>query len=487
MSGDNQPLTILVVEDNPGDFFLLGEFLRNTDLVISEVKHAGSLGEGRQILQTDPIDLVFLDLSLPDSFGLESYTGIQAYTQRIPVILLTGLSDTSLALQALVMGAQDYLVKGEFDEQLLTRAIRYSRERLRNLLYLRESEERYRELFNNNPMPMWVFDADSFCFLEANSAAVQHYGYTQDEFLTKTLADIRVDGHRDELRQEVAAISNVRDGVKKGIRQHFTKSGQIIFVDIAWHSIMYKDRPAVLVLANDVTERIQLEEELNEQRMTRQRQITEAVIVAQEKERTEIGKELHDNVNQILGASNLYINTAMTDEEMRQELLERSTELISKAINEIRKISKSLITPGLREIGLIESIEDIIDDMRMAKDDLAIELDLQNISEEQIEDRRKLALFRMVQEQLNNIVKHARATRVLIRLSIEGADIVLTVTDNGVGFDVSRHRKGVGITNIISRAELFNGTVEIQSSPGEGCTLSVGLPAGQSRSPAEQT
>ncbi len=162
-------------------------------------------------------------------------------------------------------------------------------------------------------------------------------------------------------------MSNTNDGLKKGIRQHVKKNGDIIFVDIAWHKISYKDNPAVLVLANDVTERILLENELNEQRVSRQRQITEAVIVAQEKERTEIGKELHDNVNQILGASNLYINTAMTDEEMRQELLERSTELISNAINEIRKISKSLITPGLREIGLIESIEDIIDDMKLAR------------------------------------------------------------------------------------------------------------------------
>jgi signal transduction histidine kinase len=213
-----------------------------------------------------------------------------------------------------------------------------------------------------------------------------------------------------------------------------------------------------------------------EAELLRQKQITEAVILAQEKERTEIGKELHDNVNQILGASNLYINTAMTDEEMRQELLERSTELVSNAINEIRKISKSLITPGLREIGLIESIEDIMDDLKVARDKMVIDLDLQNISEEQIEDRRKLTLFRIVQEQLNNIVKHAKATRVLIRLSGEQDHIVLTIADNGVGFDVSRHRKGVGITNIISRAELFNGKVEIQSVPGEGCTLMVSLP-----------
>lgn len=474
--GNNQPLRILVVEDNPGDLFLLQELLRTTDLDIAEVLHASHLREARQILGHRQVDLVFLDLSLPDSFGLDSYVGLQSWGQRVPIILLTGLTDTKIAPQALVMGAQDYLIKGDFDEKLLARAIRYSLERMRNLQYLRESEERYRELFNNNPMPMWVFDAVTYRFLEANSSAVHHYGYTHEEFMSKTLADIRLDGDTEELREEVEMIRGSVAGVRKGIRRHVKKNGEIIFVDIAWHNINYKNRPAILVLAGDVTERIQLEEELNEQRISRQKQITEAVILAQEKERTEIGKELHDNVNQILGASNLYINTAMTDEEMRQELLERSTELVSNAINEIRKISKSLITPGLREIGLIESIEDIIDDLKLTKDKLVIDLDLQNISEEQIEDRRKLTLFRIVQEQLNNIVKHARATRALIRLSGEQDHIVLTVSDNGVGFDVGRHRKGVGITNIISRTELFNGRVEIQSMQGEGCTLTVSLP-----------
>jgi two-component system sensor histidine kinase UhpB len=469
-------LNILVIEDNPGDLFLLKEFLRATDLVVGNLLHASRLVEAKAVLATEPIDLVFLDLSLPDSFGLDSYTGLSQSAQRVPVILLTGIADTNLALQALLLGAQDYLVKGEFDEKLLSRAIRYSMERKRNLEYLRESEERYRELFNNNPMPMWVFDAVSFRFLEANEAAIQHYGYSHEEFLGKTLADIRLDGNEQQLRDEVDQILQSREVVKKGLWQHVKKNGEVIFVEVAWHNIRYRNQPAVLVLAGDVTERIVLENELNEQRLTKQRQITEAVLLAQEKERTEIGKELHDNVNQILGASNLYINTAMTDEDMRQELLERSTVLVSNAINEIRKISKSLITPGLREIGLIESIEDIIDDMKMGAPDLHIELDVHNIIEEEIEDRRKLAFFRIVQEQLNNIVKHARATGVLIRLTIEDEDIVLTVTDNGVGFDISRHRKGVGITNIISRVELFNGVVDIQSRPGEGCMLSVRIP-----------
>ncbi|HEV2354262.1 MAG TPA: response regulator, partial [Puia sp.] len=469
-------LRILVVEDNPGDLFLLQEYLRSSDLDISEVIHAERLKEAREILDSRAVDLIFLDLSLPDSYGLETYTGLQNYAQRVPVILLTGLTDKNIAPQALVMGAQDYLIKGDFDQKLLSRAIRYSLERMRNLQYLRESEERYRELFNNNPMPMWVFDSRNFHFLEANTAAVGHYGYTREEFLAKTVADIRLNGDTLELRSEVESVRGRRDGIRMGIRRHVKKSGEVIIVEMVWHQISYRNEPAILALAGDVTEKIRLEEELNEQRLSRQKQITEAVIFAQEKERTEIGKELHDNVNQILGASNLYINTAMTDEEMRQELLERSTELISSAINEIRKISKSLITPGLREIGLIESIEVIINDLKVSRELLAVGLDLQNISEDQIEDRRKLAIFRIVQEQLNNIIKHAKASRVLVRLSREGDRIVVTIEDNGVGFEAGQQRKGVGITNIISRAELFNGDVEIQSAPGEGCRLTVSLP-----------
>src|SRR5581483_3292291 len=165
MSGINTQLTFLVVEDNPGDIFLLKEFLHATDLDIGKIYEVDRLGEAKRILKEQRIDLVFLDLSLPDSFGLDSYMSLSAEAGHLPVILLTGLSDTSVALQALSMGAQDYLIKGDFDEKLLSRAIRYSLERKRNLQRLRESEVRYRELFNNNPMPMWVFDAQTMHFL----------------------------------------------------------------------------------------------------------------------------------------------------------------------------------------------------------------------------------------------------------------------------------------------------------------------------------
>jgi two-component system sensor histidine kinase UhpB len=475
--GDHVPLNILVIEDNPGDLVLLEDLLRSTDLEIGKVVHTTFLGGAAPLLAREKVHLVFLDLSLPDSSGIDSYTGLPETAQRLPVILLTGLTDTNTALQALLLGAQDYLIKGEFDDRLLSRAIRYSMERKRNLEHLRESEERYRALFNNNPMPMWVFDPATLRFLEVNEAAIQHYGYSYDEFLSRTILAIRPSEDAELLASELYKGLLDPGKMKKGVWRHVKKSGELLFAEIATHAIEFRNKAAILVLANDVTEKIRLENELNEQRVSKQRQITEAVINAQEKERTEIGKELHDNVNQILGATNLYINTAMTDEDIRQELLERSTLYISNAINEIRKISKSLITPGLREIGLIESVEDIVEDVKMAKY-MNVKLDINHFSEDDIDDRLKLTIFRIIQEQLNNIIKHARATEVLIRLNVEGQDMLLTVADNGVGFDTSRHRKGVGITNITSRVELVNGKVEIISKPGGGCKLQVSIPLG---------
>src|ERR1700733_12189064 len=92
----NLPLNILVIEDNPGDLFLLEESLQATDLVVGKVYPAGRLAEARPILESSVVDLVFLDLSLPDSFGLDSYVRLSEWTQRVPVILLTGINDTKL-------------------------------------------------------------------------------------------------------------------------------------------------------------------------------------------------------------------------------------------------------------------------------------------------------------------------------------------------------------------------------------------------------
>jgi len=219
---------------------------------------------------------------------------------------------------------------------------------------------------------------------------------------------------------------------------------------------------------------LESETKLMEERLTRQKEVTYAVLAAQENERSEIGKELHDNLNQILGAAKLYIEMAKTDDENREMCLEKSSGFIVNVIEEIRRISKTLLTPGM-VMGLFDSIKNLSDDLIMAHA-LKIEFQEAGIDEENLDERLQITIFRIVQEQLNNILKHAKATCATINLTRQGNEIILLISDNGNGCNVLEEEKGIGIINIKSRAELYHGSVTIVSKPGEGYALKVVLP-----------
>jgi len=467
-------LNILIIEDDCEDLAFLKQLIYDTSLQIETIRHASLLSAANEIIANENINLIFLDLLLPDSSGINSFLNMNRKAEKIPIIILSGLTDKQVANDVVVNGAQDYLIKGEFDHKVLSRAIRYSIERKRNLETLKESNERYKNLFNNNPMPMWVYDRKTLIFLEVNEAAIQRYGYSRNEFLQMSIFTIRAPEDSDPVLTAIEPMGK-QATARKTVWRHITKGGIDIFVHITTYDITFGGRDAVLVLAEDVSESIRLEKELRVQQQIKQKQITEAVIRAQERERTEIGIELHDNVNQILGACNLYISTAMTEETKRNDLLQRSSSLINDAIQEIRKISQILAAPGIKDIGLVEAVEDLIDNIQMAKN-IKVNFTINHFNEDTLDENRKLTIFRIIQEQLKNIIKHAHASEVSIKLAATKKDAVLTIVDNGDGFDTSQSRKGVGITNIISRVELFNGEVDIESRPERGCKLKVRLP-----------
>jgi PAS domain S-box-containing protein len=218
---------------------------------------------------------------------------------------------------------------------------------------------------------------------------------------------------------------------------------------------------------------LESEKILVRERLTRQKAMTHAALVAQENERSEIGKELHDNLNQILGAAKLYIEMAKTDEENREMCLEKSSGFIMNVIEEIRRISKTLSTPGMI-MGLFDSINILLDDL-ITVHAIKIEFKKEGIDEEDLDEKLQLTIFRILQEQLNNILKHANATCATIDLTRNGNEIVLIVSDNGNGCNILENENGVGIINIRSRAELYHGIVTTVSNPGEGYALKVVL------------
>ncbi|MBI5568483.1 MAG: response regulator [Desulfomonile tiedjei] len=144
---NDQPIRVLLVEDNPGDARLIREMLVDVKSTSFQWEWVDRLGKGLDRLQRGGIDVVLLDLTMPDSSGLETFTRMHAQNTLVPIIPLTGIDDEMVAVNALRAGAQDYLVKGEVDSKLLAGAIRYAIERKKVEEALRQSEKRYRTLF----------------------------------------------------------------------------------------------------------------------------------------------------------------------------------------------------------------------------------------------------------------------------------------------------------------------------------------------------
>jgi two-component system sensor histidine kinase UhpB len=222
----------------------------------------------------------------------------------------------------------------------------------------------------------------------------------------------------------------------------------------------------------DITQRKVLENSLAEERLIRQKQITDAVITGQEKERSQLGEELHDNINQILATTRLYIECAVSEEHPRPDLVIESKVLLEKAMTEIRKLSKTLLPPSLGEIGLVDALDELIDSLNETSS-LQIENGWKGFAEDTIDDKLKLTIFRIVQEQMSNVSKHSQATKATISLQQENGSVILKITDNGIGFNPSLKRSGLGLRNMTSRAEVNNGTLTIESQPGAGCQMTV--------------
>ncbi|MEP7256223.1 MAG: PAS domain-containing protein [Ferruginibacter sp.] len=243
------------------------------------------------------------------------------------------------------------------------------------------------------------------------------------------------------------------------------------------HIIYDKDKQALRMIGatRDITETVLLENKLVEERLTKQREITNAILTAQENERANIGTDLNENLNQMLVVIKWYIQMAKTDKDKRDVSLKKSTDYIAHVINEIRKISKTLVIPGIHLLGLFDNIKNLIEDIQEI-DPVKIKFKTSGIDEEYLNEKMQVTIYRIVQEQLNNIIKHAGAALATISLYRHANEIILSVSDNGKGCNLLQEKNGVGIINIKSRAGLFGGIVIIKSKPSLGYELKVVFP-----------
>lgn len=458
----------------------LEDLKSDSDLVDRELKKAGirftkTLVETRQdyidALENFQPDLILSDHSLPAFNSGEALAILKNSTFNIPFILVTATVSEEYAVNIIKEGAADYILKDRLQRlpnAVLSAIERVQLERDRTLAdkELRRSEKKYKLLFEANPLPMFIVQQPGGSIVDVNNAALQHYGYSRQELLNIPFSDLAADDN-----------GNLQHAENQRYTVHRKKDNTRIYVDIIQHAIDFDEQPALMILVNDISEKIRAEKELQRHRSLQQKLLAKTSIQAQEKEREEIGKELHDNINQILAATKLYIETCLEEEDRPEltDMLNKSNSNLEKAIQEIRMLSHRLVAPSLRTISLSKAIQELIANLQRVT---ALRMDFQdsNLQEEDIDTEIKLMCYRIVQEQLNNILKHANARNSLIKLSNLGDHIRLVIQDDGKGFDMKKTSPGIGLRNIANRAELYNGNIALHSSPGKGCTLEVNIP-----------
>jgi len=257
MIKDKKNYHILIVEDNAGDYLLVEDFLYDY-IQVPEIKWVKSFLEAKETL-LDPMyqfDVILLDLSLPDKTGEILIKEIVKLGSISPLIVLTGYTDNDFGVKSLSMGVSDYILKDELTAVSLYKSIVYSSERVKIINDLEKSEKKYGDLFHLSPVPMWVFDIDTLSFLDVNKAAITHYGYTREEFLSMTIRDIRPKEEISLLEETVQKYRYEQELFINHTFKHLKKDGTIINVDLKSSLVQFNDKPAKIVLANDVTEKV---------------------------------------------------------------------------------------------------------------------------------------------------------------------------------------------------------------------------------------
>ena len=291
MNGDfstieRPPLMVLLIEDNPGDADLVRERLDGESSVYSACQHiaypcyvrerpdsessvyfhfdfdwAATLEAGRERLAQGKTDLILLDLSLPDSHGMDTFRSIRSLAPQLPVVIFTGRNDQEPGFQTIHEGGQDFLAKGQTTPQLMDKIIRYALERKYAQAALLRSEERYRLLFDTIPQPICIFSRHTSAFLTVNQAALDQYGYSKEEFLRRGILDLNIP-ESVEVASAWLAANDWRSPLRT---RHRRKSGSDMDVEMTVREVDFAAEPAGFAIITDISERRRAEQKLEYQ------------------------------------------------------------------------------------------------------------------------------------------------------------------------------------------------------------------------------
>lgn len=364
--------------------------------------------------------------------------------------------------------------------QDITERIRAEEKIKKNYVELRASEQKYKLLFESNPMPMWMRSMEDKSIIDVNRAACIAYGYSKEEFLQLGPTSLRhpeeVDAFLEEFEKEMLYPTN------RGVWKHRRKDNTYIEIEIYVQDTMYNGKKVRLILAKDVTEQLKAEDNLRSS-YEEIRRLASHLREIREEERTNMSREIHDQLGQQLTVMKMDISwlhkKMLSAEKPIQNRMNDLKNMMDDTVKLVRRIASDLRPSLLDDMGLIAAIEWHVAEFEKRS---GITIALTGIKEEPaLSKDYRINLFRIVQESLTNVSRHSEASKVEINLEKHENTLVLGIKDNGKGFDpVEAGKKGsLGLLGMRERTAVIDGNYELFSAPGHGTLVQVSVTIGE--------
>jgi PAS domain S-box-containing protein len=472
-----EALKFVIIEDEEAHFSLMKR------AIVKEFPNASvyHFQEAKTCLkQLDSIapSVIITDYLLPGMNGIEFLETLRQKDGDIPVIMITGQGDENIAVRAMKSGAIDYLVKSGDFFTLLPAVIEKVVRKNRLEQSLLKFEKRFQDMAENTSDWVWEMDAQGR-YIYSNPVVEDITGYHCDEVIGKYFYDFFSSENKKVLKEKIYELLAQLKPIKSFDNVLVRKDGFEIIMET--NGVPCLDKKGNLTcyrgINRDISDRKRAE--------SRIRRLSQQLLKAQETERQMISCELHDRVAQDLSASKIGFDMLLKDQPsldsaVKEKLLDISN-CLQRAINAIRDLSYDLRPPALAEMGLVKALEIYCEEFSVQ---MGIKVDFQSagLNLFRLDPNTEIHLYRLVQEGLNNIRKHADTDRAVVRLVGVFPNIILRIEDSGKGFDIKKREiesgdeKRMGLRSMGERTGLLGGQMIVQSRPMQGTRIFIKIP-----------
>jgi two-component system, NarL family, sensor histidine kinase UhpB len=480
----SREIKVLLVEDSEDDALLIERNIRSGGLTPS-VERVDTRKTMIEALGRKQWDIIICDHNMPEFSVPEAQEIVRELEMDIPFIIVSGTIDMDLAVEAMKAGARDFVEKGNLARlnPAIEREIRESDTRRQKT----EAEEALRDYYgrmamvlSQTPIVLWSTDKNLKYTSFTGQAGLERLGFTESDVLGKPLTGSAVADNVGE--KDTHDIRQFASEALAGQPQEYS----FVFGDMVWHSHVEPMRDdagqiiGVIGVSYDITEETKRGAQLKESER-QLRQLSSQLLVAQEVERKRLARNIHDGIGQSLAAIKIRTQNVMQRIETNAPRtpatsLEAILPIIQQTIDEVRRMLSDLHPAILDDFGIAAAIRSYVKQYRVTYPQIMVSTKI-TVKEDEVPPELNAVIYRIVQESLNNAAKHCRGDAVSISLRKRRAEILLSVADNGCGFNLEDARMNaisrgaLGLVSMRERAQLSGGKLTIESHLGQGTAI----------------